>query len=603
MKINIKEILNNKNSGSRWLADAVEKLKASENEQIMQSREDLSSEDANEADDGSQAELSAKQEEGISLGEEREMVQEKQEFSLESESEKSVIASEESESSEVSEADDKTISETELETTAEAESEITSEEEPETISETKPETALETESETKDEKQAETSEERESVAEEPGAVNTEVIAEEAETAAEEPEDVGTESLDEESEAEDIECVAEEPEEVAAELGAEESVAEEPESGDTETDSEDSAAGAEAESEAEDGASHDNQEGTLKRENDRNGIKEKTGSIAAALKKLKSRVKEKDYKCAGVVTAAFAVLLTVTFAYTSLIPREVNATINDKEYKVTTKQYTIEEFLEEENISYCEDDYISKPISTYIYDGISFELEHATSFKVTADGKTEEYKTLKRTVGDALKDCGIEVGASDIVTPAVNETIGDDMNIVVQRVTTEQEIVEEKIPFETKEKDDSSMNEGTSKVVTEGVDGVAKVTYEITYIDGKESSRKEIARTTVTEPVDKVIANGTKINFNGKSYSRKLVVKAYAYTGGGRTAMGTKARVGEIAVDPSVIPLGTRVYIEGVGARRAEDTGGNIKGNTIDIYMNSESQCRKWGVRYVTIYIE
>ena len=82
-----------------------------------------------------------------------------------------------------------------------------------------------------------------------------------------------------------------------------------------------------------------------------------------------------------------------------------------------------------------------------------------------------------------------------------------------------------------------------------------------------------------------------------------MVKAYAYTGGGRTAMGTKARVGEIAVDPSVIPLGTNVYIEGVGARRAEDTGGNIKGNTIDIYMNSQSQCIKWGARYVTIYIE
>ena len=81
------------------------------------------------------------------------------------------------------------------------------------------------------------------------------------------------------------------------------------------------------------------------------------------------------------------------------------------------------------------------------------------------------------------------------------------------------------------------------------------------------------------------------------------MKAYAYTGGGRTAMGTKARVGEIAVDPSVIPLGSRVYIEGVGYRRAEDTGGNIKGNTIDIYMNSESECLRWGMRYVTVYIE
>ena len=67
-------------------------------------------------------------------------------------------------------------------------------------------------------------------------------------------------------------------------------------------------------------------------------------------------------------------------------------------------------------------------------------------------------------------------------------------------------------------------------------------------------------------------------------------------------MGTQARVGEISVDPSVIPLGTSVYIEGVGVRRAEDTGGNIKGNTIDIYMNTRSECINWGCRYVTIYL-
>ena len=68
-------------------------------------------------------------------------------------------------------------------------------------------------------------------------------------------------------------------------------------------------------------------------------------------------------------------------------------------------------------------------------------------------------------------------------------------------------------------------------------------------------------------------------------------------------MGTRARVGEIAVDPSVIPLGSRVYIKGVGARIAEDTGGNIKGNTIDIYMNTLGECRRWGARTVTVYVE
>lgn len=325
--------------------------------------------------------------------------------------------------------------------------------------------------------------------------------------------------------------------------------------------------------------------------------------AEQLCRKKEKHSFKKFGWAYGLAAAFALLLFVTFAYTSLVPREVNATINGQNYKVESKAFTIDEFLDEQHIKYCEDDYISRPVSTFIYDGISFKLKHATDFKVTADGKTKNYKTLCRTVGDALKDCKIKVGDADIVTPGLDTEIGDGLKVVIQRVTTSQETVEEDVDFNTIEKDDPSMEEGKSKVETEGSKGRDKVTYEITYIDGVESERKEISRETVTAAVDKVILNGTKISFNGKSYSRKLVVKAYSYTGGGRTAMGTRARVGEIAVDPRVIPLGSKVYIEGVGARIAEDTGGNIKGNTIDIYMNSVAECRKWGARTVTIYIQ
>lgn len=325
--------------------------------------------------------------------------------------------------------------------------------------------------------------------------------------------------------------------------------------------------------------------------------------SASAEKRISREALKKYGWPGGIAVSFAILLFSVFAYTSMVPREVNATINGEKTTVMSREHTIEDFLETENIKYCKADYISKSPETFIYDGISFDLRHATDYTVTADGKTAEYKTLKRTVGDALAEEGIKVGDLDIVTPSTDSKMGDNMNIVIQRVTVKEEIKEEPVAFKTVEKDDSSLNEGTSKVVTEGKNGIDKVTYQITYVDGVESSRKEVGRETVTAAVDKVVANGTRINFNGTSYSRKLVVKAYAYTGGGITAMGTRARVGEIAVDPSVIPLGSTVYIEGVGARRAEDTGGNIKGNTIDIYMNTESQCRSWGVRYVTVYIK
>lgn len=84
--------------------------------------------------------------------------------------------------------------------------------------------------------------------------------------------------------------------------------------------------------------------------------------------------------------------------------------------------------------------------------------------------------------------------------------------------------------------------------------------------------------------------------------RTIKVKAYAYTGGGYTASGMKAQPGVIAVDRSVIKLGTKVYVPGYGYATAADTGGMIKGNTIDCYMSSTSQCYAWGVRYVTIKI-
>lgn len=331
--------------------------------------------------------------------------------------------------------------------------------------------------------------------------------------------------------------------------------------------------------------------------------------AAATPKQPLQIKEKLLAicrrygwCTG-IAAAFAILLAVTLIYTTLTPREVYATINGKEFNFTTKEYTVEEFLQDEKIAFCEEDYISMPLTTYIYDGLKLEINHATDFEVTADGKTKKYKTLDNTVQEALDDAGIKLRDRDIVTPSLDAFMTQDIHIVVQRVEVQQEVVEEAIPFQTVTRNDSSLKEGTTKVATQGQEGKDQVTYEVTYIDGVEASRTEIARQSVTAAVDEVIAKGTRIDYNGKTYSRKLVVKAYAYTGGGRTAMGTRARVGEIAVDRSVIPLGTNVYIEGVGARRAEDTGGNIKGNTIDIYMDSEAECRRWGVRYVTIYIQ
>ncbi|MBQ6401410.1 MAG: G5 domain-containing protein [Firmicutes bacterium] len=125
---------------------------------------------------------------------------------------------------------------------------------------------------------------------------------------------------------------------------------------------------------------------------------------------------------------------------------------------------------------------------------------------------------------------------------------------------------------------------------------------VTYTSGKETDREELSRKTLVKPTDQIIHVGVIETIDGFAYTRKETFQATAYTGGGRTASGTRARVGEIAVDPRVIPLGTTVYVEGFGERRAEDTGGAIKGHIIDIYMSSKGECRRWGRRNVTVYL-
>ena len=83
----------------------------------------------------------------------------------------------------------------------------------------------------------------------------------------------------------------------------------------------------------------------------------------------------------------------------------------------------------------------------------------------------------------------------------------------------------------------------------------------------------------------------------------MFMEATAYTWtGNRTATGTWPSRGTVAVDPRIIPLGTKLYIEGYGHAVAEDTGGAIKGNIIDLYMDDRSECLNWGRRQVEVRI-
>ncbi|MEG0386059.1 MAG: 3D domain-containing protein, partial [Solibacillus sp.] len=198
---------------------------------------------------------------------------------------------------------------------------------------------------------------------------------------------------------------------------------------------------------------------------------------------------------------------------------------------------------------------------------------------------------------------------DVITP--NE------KIAVVRVEKVTDVVEESIDFAVEKKNDSSLLKGKEKVVTEGKYGKVERTYHIVKENGKIIS-KQVASEKVVEPAKtKVVTVGTKVVTANVSRSgepasgKEFYVEATAYTPycagcSGISAAGINLRANPdlkiVAVDTSMIPLGTKVWVEGYGYAVAGDTGGAIKGNKIDILVQSKSEAYNWGRKKVRMKV-
>lgn len=146
---------------------------------------------------------------------------------------------------------------------------------------------------------------------------------------------------------------------------------------------------------------------------------------------------------------------------------------------------------------------------------------------------------------------------------------------------------------------------TSSVKNKAESYISSGSKKLNILEEEEAKRKaeaEKAAAEAAKPAPSPVSDGSNV-----TYKATYTMTATAYTGGSLTAMGLKPvrdplSLSTIAVDPSVIPLGTKVYIPGYGYAIASDTGGLIKGNIIDLYMNSEVECINWGRRSVTLHI-
>ena len=170
-----------------------------------------------------------------------------------------------------------------------------------------------------------------------------------------------------------------------------------------------------------------------------------------------------------------------------------------------------------------------------------------------------------------------------------------------------------LPFETEYVDDPESEIGTKEILQEGVNGRRTETYLVKYWYGEETERG-LLDVQVTKPQKQIVSRGTKIIWReletpdegDLKYWRKLRVWATSYDGNclgcrGRTYSGTVVSYGTLAVDPSVIPLGTLVYIPGYGVGKAEDIGGGIKGEMIDLGFEDVSK-GWWHAQWTDIYL-
>jgi len=195
-------------------------------------------------------------------------------------------------------------------------------------------------------------------------------------------------------------------------------------------------------------------------------------------------------------------------------------------------------------------------------------------------------------------------------------------VIEDRITSRIQVEEKEIPFETQYIESAKLLPGTSQVQEEGENGISRQVVKTFEVGGQpvdqqiqssfelKSPKKEvILRNSNPVPKKKVTIPNSKpaveddFVLDQASISKTLTVEATAYTfTGNKTATGVDPREGMIAVDPKVIAMGSKVYVEGYGYAIAADTGGDISGNRIDVFFSSLRQCINWGRKPVHIYV-
>lgn len=361
---------------------------------------------------------------------------------------------------------------------------------------------------------------------------------------------------------------------------------------------------------------------------------------------------------AVLAAAVGALLSQTvFAQTSYI-------ITDGDRVTVHRSYSSDpyEVLTEAGIELEEED----TYETGYADGMNqITVRRMQMVTVINRGAQSVIGTYGETTGSLLARMGITPGTGDTLSCSSETQTYDGMTIELVHTETRIEEEDTTVPYPVNYYEDPDLEPGAEIVLVAGQNGLTHVKSEVTYRNGKEVPRVIVQETVQTKPVTQLVIRGVDrtimeqpadpepaeqaapaassgaasgssssgssssggsrydgsaetdgnviMTSSGESYTYVDVMtcSATAYTCEGyvgHTYSGTLARVGAIAVDPTVIPLGTKMYVVSndgqyvYGYCVAEDIGGGIKGNKIDLYFDTYAECWDFGVRMCTVYI-
>ncbi|MBV7272708.1 DUF348 domain-containing protein [Clostridiaceae bacterium UIB06] len=343
-----------------------------------------------------------------------------------------------------------------------------------------------------------------------------------------------------------------------------------------------------------------------------------------VEKIKNYLKRQLSSGPKVISAVLLVLAISTVAIYSM-RKTVIVSIDGKEQKITTLSSNYKSALGNNSIVVGPKDKTVPSLDSKIKNGAKISIKRAVNVQVAVDGKQLTIKSAEDNIEKMLEAEGIGLQDFDKVSPSKNEALKDGLKVSVVRVQTKEVKEIKAIDYATVVKKDDDTEQGSNKILQEGQPGEKETISKVVYEDNKEVGRKVISETIKKQPVQKIVAMGTLGVYTPSRGGRVLYKDAirmrstaytsnYADTGKGPgdaefgiTASGTVAKrngdsYSSVAVDPRVIPLGTKLYIEGYGYAVAEDTGGAIKGNRIDLFFNSSSEVRSWGVKWVNVYV-